>query len=187
MLGRMSRRTLIATGATALSVRAVQSRAAVPAGQVEAATGECTVARSSMPARRLAPREAVFVGDLIATQVQSTLDLLLGAATRVRLGPDTQFRIDRFVVNAGGILVLDKGAMLYDHDPKNGADNVAVRSPFGLLAVRGTRFFAGPTKGEFSVFVESGEVMVTGVNRFVTLTAGQGTGIGAMGTEPSPW
>lgn len=163
-----------------------RAHAASPAGQVEEATGECTAARATALSRTLVPPADVFVGDLVTTQVKSTLGLLLGAATRVRLGPETQFRIDRFVVNAGGVLVLDRGAMLYDHDPKDGADAVTVRSPFGLMAVRGTRFFAGPTKGEFSVFVERGMVMVTGATTFVTLRGGEGTGIAAPGGEPSP-
>jgi hypothetical protein len=180
------RRALIVAGAAALAVTSGPSEAVPPAGHVEAATGECTAARSATPSRRLAPPEAVFVDDLIATQVRSTLDLSLGTATHVRLGPETEFRIDRFVVNAGGVLVLDRGAMLYDHDPKAGDDEATVRTPFGLLAVRGTRFFAGPTKGEFSVFVERGSVMVTGVNTFVMLTSGQGTSIAAPGGEPTP-
>jgi hypothetical protein len=186
MLKPLSRRAMMIAGVAAPVVWTGRSHAVSPAGHVEAATGQCTATRSAAPSRELAPPEAVFVGDMIATRAQSTLDLLLGAATHIRLGPETEFRIDRFVVNAGGVLVLDRGAMLYDHDPKNDADAMTVRTPFGLLAVRGTRFFAGPTKGEFSVFVERGTVMVTGVNTFQTLTAGQGTGIGAMGGEPSP-
>jgi ferric-dicitrate binding protein FerR (iron transport regulator) len=176
---------MVATAA-ALAVRSRPSHGVPPAaGHVEAATGESTAARAAAPSRKLAPSAVVFIDDLIATQVQSTLDLLLGMATHVRLGPETEFRIDRFVVNAGGVLVLDRGAMLYDHEPKDTGDAVTVRTPFGLLAVRGTRFFAGPTKGEFSVFVERGSVMVTGINTFVTLTSGQGTGIAAPGGEPS--
>jgi hypothetical protein len=182
----LSRRAMMIAGAAVPLLWSGPSHAAASAGHVEAATGQCTATRSAAPARELAPPDSVFVGDSVATQVQSTLDLLLGAATRIRLGPETEFRIDRFVVNAGGLLVLDRGAMLYDHEPKNGADAMTVRTPFGLLAVRGTRFFAGPTKGEFSVFVERGSVMVTGVNTFQTLTAGQGTSIAAVGGEPTP-
>ena len=33
---------------------------------------------------------------------------------------------------------------------------------FGLIAVRGTRFFAGPSNNVFGVFVESGSVVVSG-------------------------
>jgi hypothetical protein len=127
-----------------------------------------------------------FVGDSVGTGVDSSLGLLLGAATKVRLGAETQLRIDQFIVNAGGILNLDRGAILYDHDPKDGSDASAVRSPFGLIAVRGTRFFAGPSAGVFGVFVERGAVMVVGVNTAVHLGPGQGTDLAAPGADPSP-
>ena len=104
----------------------------------------------------------------------------------MKLGAETQLRIDRFVVNAGGVLVLDRGGMLYDHDPSDGPPDVAVRTPFGLVAVRGTRFFAGPSNGVFGVFVERGEVTVVGVNTAVVVTSGFGTDIARPGDEPTP-
>lgn len=158
--------------------------AAARAGQVEQAQGEC-FAREAATRRALAPPAAVFVGDLVGTGADAVLGMHLGVATRVMLGPETQLRIDRFVVNAGGILRLDRGAMLYDHDPADGSGDVAVRSPFGLLAVRGTRFYAGPSNGPFSVFVERGEVQVVGVASSFRLTEGQGTNIAAIGLEPA--
>jgi hypothetical protein len=100
----------------------------------------------------------------------------------VKLGAETELRIDRFLVNAGGVLVLDRGAMLYDHDAKDGPGDFTVRAPFGLVAVRGTRFFAGPSNG---VFVERGEVLVVGVNTAVTVTSGYGTDIPSVGAEPT--
>ena len=68
--------------------------------------------------------------------------------------------------------------------------DLAVRSPFGLIAVRGTRFFAGPSNGVFSVFVERGAVQVVGVNTWVIVTGGSGTDIAQPGGEPThphPW
>src|SRR5579863_9935689 len=111
--------------------------------------------------------------------------MLLGTATMVRLGTEAQLLIDRFIVNAGGVLTLDRGGILYDHDPKAGEDATAVRAPFGLMAVRGTRFFAGPSNGVFGVFVERGAVFVLGVSTAVTVTAGLGTNIAAPGAEPT--
>ena len=75
--------------------------------------------------------------------------------------------------------------MLYDHDARAGRSDVTVRGPYGLVAVRGTKFFAGPSNGVFGVFVESGTVTVTGASRAVTLVAGQGTNIARPGDEPS--
>jgi hypothetical protein len=117
--------------------------------------------------------------------VQSALAMRLGTATQVKLGAEARLRIDRFLVNAGGVLVLERGGMLYDHDTSAGPSDVTVRGPFGLVAVRGTRFFAGPSNGVFGVFVESGQVTVVGVNTAVVLVSGQGTNIERPGAEPT--
>jgi hypothetical protein len=147
--------------------------------------GDC-FARLGVTQRALVPDADIFVGDSVGTGTASALALLLGEATIVRLGSEAQLRIDRFLMKAGGVLTLDKGAVLYDHDAKDGPDNMAVRSPFGLIAVRGTRFFAGPSNGVFGVFVERGEVLVVGVSTAVTVTAGMGTNIATPGAEPTP-
>jgi hypothetical protein len=187
MMNRPERRTVLRGLAAALVLRATPARAAaaVRAGEVETSRGDC-FARTVSSQHPLTPSTAVFVGDSVGTGVDSSLGLLLGATTKVRLGAETQLRIDRFIVNAGGILNLDRGAILYDHDLKDGSDASAVRSPFGLIAVRGTRFFAGPSAGVFGVFVERGTVMVVGANTAVHLDPGQGTNLAAPGAEPSP-
>jgi hypothetical protein len=151
---------------------------------VESARGEC-YAQSAASRRALAPAAEIFIGDTVGTGVQSALAVHLGKATDVKLGAEARLRIDRFVVNAGGVLTLERGAMLYDHDGKNSPGDVSVRSPFGLIAVRGTRFFAGPSNGVFGVFVETGEVQVVGVNTAVIVTAGFGTNIAQPGDEPT--
>jgi hypothetical protein len=127
----------------------------------------------------------VFVGDLVGTRPESVMGLKLGAATQLRLGPQARLKIDRFVVNTGGVLVLDGGGILVDHDPAATKTDILVRSPFGLIAVRGTRFFAGPSNGVFGVFVQRGEVLVVGPNTAVRLTSGAGTDIARPGAEPT--
>jgi hypothetical protein len=159
------------------------------AGAVETARGEC-YALTAAARRDLTPAAEVFVGDAVGTGTQSALGLRLGAATQVKLGAEARLRIDRFLVNAGGVLVLDRGGMLYDHNAKDGPSDLTVRSPFGLVAVRGTRFFAGPSNGVFGVFVEHGAVSVIGVRTAVQLVSGLGTNIerpGAEPTPPAPW
>ena len=136
-----------------------RASAAEPAGAVETSRGEC-YAQTAAERRTLAPAAAVFVGDAVGTGVQSALAMRLGTATQVKLGAEARLRIDRFLVNAGGVLVLERGGMLYDHDTSAGPSDVTVRGPFGLVAVRGTRFFAGPSNGVFGVFVERGDVTV---------------------------
>jgi hypothetical protein len=159
--------------------------AAEPAGTVEALRGEAT-AQAGSGIRPLAQNAPVLVGDLVATAAQSAMALRLGTATQVHLGPETRLRIDRFLIKAGGVLELARGAMLFDHDPAAGQTEMAVRSPFGLLAVRGTRFFAGPSNGVFGVFVYRGLVLVVGQNTSVAVQPEFGTDISAPGAEPTP-
>jgi hypothetical protein len=163
--------------------------AAEPAGAVETARGEC-YAQTAAARRALAPAAAIFIGDAVCTGAQSALSMRLGAATEVKLGAEARLRVDRFVANAGGVLILERGGMIYDHDPSSSPSDVAVRGPFGLLAVRGTRFFAGPSNGVFGVFVERGAVTVVGQNTSVVVNSGFGTDIARPGAEPTlphPW
>jgi hypothetical protein len=185
MMNPMERRALLA-GLLALG-GAAAARAAERAGEVQNSRGECYAQRAA-ERRALGPDAPVFVGDAVATGAQSALGMHLGEATEVRLGADSHLRIDRYIVNAGGVLVLERGAMLYDHAA--GGSDLALRTPYGLLAVRGTRFFAGPSNGVFGVFVERGAVTVVGVNTAVLVSDGQGTDIARPGDEPTiphPW
>ena len=183
MLNLIPRRALL-SGLTGLCLAARAASAVEPAGAVDTSRGECYAQTSGMR-RALAAAAELFIGDTVATGEQSALSLHLGTATQVKLGAEARLRIDRFVVNAGGLLVLESGGMVYDHDPKGDQGDVAIRVPFGLVAVRGTRFFAGPSNGVFGVFVERGEVMVVGVNTAVTVTSGFGSDLAAAGAEPT--
>ncbi len=187
MMNRSERRIVLAGLVAVLASHATRTNAAAAlrAGEVETSHGDC-FARGVSSRRVLTPDADVFVGDSVGTGADSSLGLLLGTATKVQLGAETQLRINRFVVDAGGILYLNHGAILYDHEPAGGPDSLTVRSPFGLVAVRGTRFFAGPSNGVFGVFVERGVVTVVGVNTAVNVGSGQGTNIAAPGAEPSP-
>jgi hypothetical protein len=188
MPNQMKRRALLALLGLSYGVPA---RAADRAGVVKNSRGEC-YAQLATHRRPLQPDAPVFVGDAVATGVQSALGMHLGEATEIRLGAESHLRIDRFIINAGGVLVLERGAMLYDRNPGAGGDSsdVAVRTPYGLLAVRGTRFFAGPSNGVFGVFVERGAVTVVSVNTAVLVTDGLGTDLARPGGEPTtphPW
>jgi ferric-dicitrate binding protein FerR (iron transport regulator) len=178
-------RRAVLSGAVLAALGASGAAAAnVPAGKVEELHGEgyamaATVQRSLMPA------SAVFVGDLVGTRAASVMSLKLGTATEVRLGPETNLKIDHFVMDAEGVLVLQRGGILVDHDASAPKMNLLLRSPFGLIAVRGTRYFAGPSAGVFGVLVQRGVVEVLGVNTSVQVTAGLGTNIASPGSEPT--
>jgi hypothetical protein len=158
------------------------------AGTIEALRGDA-FAEGPKPRRALQPKAQVFIGDMVETAVNSALTMHLGKATFVKLGALAKFRIDNFVVDAGGTFDLDQGPMLIDHNGTKD-ENLQVRSPFGLMAVRGTMFFAGPSNDVFGVFVARGLVAVTGDGRNVILRPGLGTNIARPGdapTEPRRW
>src|SRR5215468_11921769 len=155
-----NRRWLLRHGAPALPfiLADISARAAEWVGSIEDVKGE---AYAELDAARRALYQAapVFLGDEVATGIASRLGMRLGRDTIVRLGEQARLKIDRFLVDAGGDMTLRSGPLLFDRPP--GSPPAAViRSPFALIAVRGTRFFAGPSNGRFSVFVDHGSVAV---------------------------
>ncbi|MBV8913444.1 MAG: FecR domain-containing protein [Acetobacteraceae bacterium] len=182
-------RAALGSAAASAWLRPSPGHADEPTGKVESLRGQA-FAQAGARRRALTQAGDVFIGDLVATAANSALELLLGATTHVRLGAEAQLRIDRFLVEAGGVLELARGPMLFDRDETAPKADTAIRSPFGLIAVRGTRFFAGPSNGVFGVFVARGRVTVVGASTAVEVTDGLGTDIAAPGanpTAPHPW
>ena len=158
--------------------------AASGVGVVETTEGKAWAAGS--PSRDLAAQAAVFLGDEIGTGAESRLAMLLAGSTRILMGPQTSLTIDQFTAEAGGELVLGDGALLFDRDEAAPKTPLQLSTAFGLIAVRGTRFFAGPSKGKFGVFVERGEVRLSGGGAEVAILPGFGSDIAAPGAVPSP-
>jgi FecR protein len=159
--------------------------AAEPAGSVEDVSGEAFAEAHAV--RRLLERLApVFLGDQVGTGAASRLGMRLGRDTTLRLGENARLRIDRFLLDAGGEVTLRSGPLLFDRPVGGVPRPMQIRSPFALIAVRGTRFFAGPSNGRFGVFVDRGSVTVTAAGRRVILRDGEGTDFSAPGTRPTP-
>ena len=159
------------------------------AGVVESIRGE-GFAETGRARRNLQHDAPVFIADRVSTGANSRLTIHLGQQTRVRLGERARITVDRFLVNAGGDLKLESGAVFFEQPPGGKPSRVRIRSAFGLIAVRGTRFFAGPSAGVFGVFVERGSVAVRAAGKQVIVRAGEGTNIrrpGAAPTPPAPW
>ena len=181
------RRALLIGAAVTLAGGSLEAEESL-AGTIEALRGDA-FAEGPKPRRALQPKAQVFIGDMVETAVSSALTMHLGKATFVKLGALAKFRIDNFVIDAGGTFDLDQGPMLIDHNGSKD-ENLQVRSPFGLMAVRGKMFFAGPSNDVFGVFVARGLVAVTGGGRTVILRPGLGTNIvrpGDAPTEPRRW
>lgn len=155
------------------------------AGLVSALQG--SVSAQLGPARRdLAATDPVFVGDRVATGAGARANMGLGTQTTLKLGEKARVTIDRFITAAGGTITLGTGALLLDREPAAGNGAIEIRSAYGLIAVRGTQVFAGPSNGVFGVFVARGRVSVRAAGREVTLLAGEGADIARPGSPPGP-
>jgi ferric-dicitrate binding protein FerR (iron transport regulator) len=159
------------------------ARAVERVGSIEDVTGEAFGELESV--RRTLDRAApVFLSEEVVTGVASRLGMRLGRNTTVRLGEQARLKIDRFLVNAGGEITLQSGPLLFDGQPRRAG--VQIRSPFALIAVRGTRFFAGPSNNRFGVFVVRGAVTVASAGQQVIVREGEGTDIASPGAPPTP-
>jgi ferric-dicitrate binding protein FerR (iron transport regulator) len=180
-----NRRWLLRRGALTLPLILAlgPARAVEQVGSVEDVTGEAFGELEAV--RRTLDRAApVFLSEEVATGVASRLGMRLGRNTTVRLGEQARLKIDRFLVDAGGVMTLQSGPLLFDGQPRHAG--LQVRSPFALIAVRGTRFFAGPSNDRFGVFVARGSVSVSSAGQQVILREGEGTDIVSPGTPPTP-
>ena len=187
----IDRRLLLraAVGAAILIPYPLHAQKAEPVGSVEDVRGEA-FAETRAERRTLDRAAPLFINDLVGTGADSRLTLQLGKETTLRVGQQARLTIDRFLVNAGGEIDLRSGAILFDRPAGSAPARMRIRSSFGLIAVRGTRFFAGPSAGVFGVFVVRGRVTVSAAGVRVLLRRGQGTNIarpGAAPTSPAAW
>ncbi|WP_158595753.1 FecR family protein [Oleomonas cavernae] len=136
--------------------------------------------------RPLSPEDSVFTGDAVATGAKSRIEIRLGRDTTIAIGENGRVKIDDFLAEAGGEISLEAGALMLDKDPESVARPIKVNSDFGQIAVRGTNFFAGPSRGSFGVLLLRGHVVVTAAGTSVELKAGEGTDIAYPGAPPSP-
>ena len=183
---RMDRRHFLALAAGVVGSPLSSLAQTVPlrAGEVEQLTGEATAAKAG-ESRKLAIQLPVHIEELIRTGVNSRLALRLGAKTVLRLGASTEVRIDRYIVEAGGDIAINDGTVMFDRIGRPLANPLNFRNPYGLIAIRGTRFYAGPSRGAFGILVEHGRVEVTAGGRTVIVPPGLGTDISAPGQAPS--
>src|SRR5262249_11218676 len=121
------------TGALAGLAWAPVAHGAERAGQIEDLRGE-GYAEAGSARRTLAPAAPVFIADRVGTGPASRLAIHLGQRTKVRLGAETRLTIDRYLVDAGGDLTLDSGAILFDRQAGAPPAPPPRRSPFRPIA-----------------------------------------------------
>lgn len=173
-----------ALGAMSCGFLPGSAQAADPVGQVSEARGRATGLLGGV-ARELAAGAAVYLAETLRTADAARLSLQFGERTRLQVGERTQVRIDTAIVEHGGVLVLERGALMFDrNDAEEGS--LTVRTPFGTVATRGTRFFVGPSRGAMGVFCARGRVAVRTDAGEVELGAGEGTNLMGADEPPSP-
>lgn len=170
-----TRRALVAGAATAAGCAGLPAIGAPDAvGAVTALEGQAFAGR-----RPLGANTPVYLEEMVRTDVASKLSMKLGASTTLKLGSDTRVRIDRFLVDAGGELTLERGSMLFDGKDGGFPKGLSVKTPYAVIAVRGTSFFAGELDTPLEVFVYRGEVAVTTGQRRMQLLPGDGVTLGS--------
>ena len=180
----LKRRTLLASALPICLFAPSLAAAAVPIGEAQDVRGEVTSTQAGK-LRELASGSPLMLQDAVETKDNSFARLELAGHTTVHLGSRTRLVLDRYIAEAGGVLELGSGAMLLDRNEDLPKIDLTIRSNFGLIGVRGTKVFAGPSRGVFGVFVVRGavEVQAAGVTRI--LSAGDGVNIAAEGQPPS--
>ncbi len=134
-------------------------------------------------------RSDVFLSEQVQTYRQARLGMVLGSRqsgrTVVRLGELTRLVIERDIVEQGGVLRLERGAMLFDRSRSGDDGHPEVWTPLAFIVARGTRFFVGPSGGVIGVFAERGIVDVINRAGQVTLVAGEGTNLKSQDIPPT--
>jgi hypothetical protein len=179
----------VAIGAILPALKIGASSAAEEVGSVQEVKGEA-FAEADGRRRNLDRSAPLFLKDTVGTGPEARLVLHLGSATTLQLGASARLTIDRFLLNVGGNISLQSGPIMFDRPEDAAPVDMQFHSSFGLIAVRGTRFFAGPSAGVFGVLVMRGAVTVSAGGSEVVVRAMEGTNIaqpGAAPSTPAPW
>ena len=180
----LSRRLFLAGGALALTgigIRATQANAII--GRAVEVTGEVNRRQENL-LEGLKAGANLMDHDFVTTGRESAAELALGEDTSLHLGSETELLIDTFIAGQGGVIELGTGQMVFDRPEGLAKIDLTMRTAFGMIGVRGTKFFAGPNRGVFAVFVEHGRVEVTGGGVTRAVSRGEGIEITAPGEAP---
>ena len=173
---RFSRRTLLFSAAALPLAR--ETLASTPRlGEVLETTGPGTLIRDGQ-SLALEPGLALHEGDTAATSETGLALLLLDERTRITLGVNSRIELAAFLSEIGGTIRVG-GAMVFDRPDDLPPLDARFVTAFGEIGVRGTRFFVGPSRGDYAVFVQRGQVSVSNAGVTRLLAAGEGCALRA--------
>jgi ferric-dicitrate binding protein FerR (iron transport regulator) len=173
--GFTRRETLGLAGTLALAT-AWPARASDAIGEVIDVKGE--VMRTQNDIETIIKTGAPLVNnDLVATGKRSFASMLLGSETTIIMGENTEVLLDSFLAEQGGTIELVSGDMVFDRPEGTPKIDLTIRTTFGQIGVRGTKFFTGKSRGTFAVFVEHGLVEVKSGESIRKVGAGEGVDI----------
>ena len=115
--------------------------------------------------------------DLLATGKKSFASMLLGTETKIIMGENTEVLLDSFLADQGGTIELVSGDMVFDRPEGTPKIDLTIRTTFGQIGVRGTKFFVGKSRGNMAVFVEHGLVEVKSGETLRKVGIGEGVDI----------
>jgi len=164
-------------GALALApVLPLSARASDEIGEVLDVKGE--VMKTQNDVETLIKSGAPLVNnDLVATGKKSFASMMLGSDTKIVMGENTEVLLDSFLAEQGGTIELVSGDMVFDRPEGMPKIDLTLRTTFGQIGVRGTKFFTGKSRGNFAVFVEHGLVEVRSGQTLRKVGAGEGVDI----------
>ena len=142
-------RALLAAGVLSAAAAAATAQTAPAAvGYVKTVTGEAWVSTAGLRAKA-APGTPVMIGSQLKTLADASLGVTFKDNTVMSFGPDTELTVDEYLyAPAQGQLRLGtslvKGSLNYVSGviAKLKPEAVTVKTPTGIIGVRGTQFVA---------------------------------------------
>lgn len=164
-----------------------------PVGRVWTVAGVAQAVRAGLE-RPLVVEAPVFADDTIRTGRDSKVRIEGFGGLTIIVGPVTEVRVDRFIVErSGGLSValrLARGIVRLIGGGLGGPSEIAVETPQAIAAVRSTDWLVDLTEAGTGVFVAEGRVAVEGrAGGSISLDAGEGTDVapGRPPSEPRRW
>lgn len=171
-----TRREALGLAGTLVLAQALPARAANEIGEVIDVKGEVMKTQNEVETR-IRTGALLANNDLVATGKRSFAAMRLGSDTKIIMGENTEVLLDSFLAEQGGTIELVSGDMVFDRPEGTPKIDLTIRTTFGQIGVRGTKFFTGRSRGNFAVFVEHGLVEVKSGQTLRRVGPGEGVDI----------